>query len=555
MRFKTTEELAAAAKKNEQKLPAPPPANGSPYLTLDYRPDGVYLTTHTALGGRRMSAPDSILYLTRKRVSGFLRDEVTAALNAPETPYKIAPPQEEFGIDESISCTVVGGGASATLTLSPPDGGCGVGWPEIHAALTRAGVVFGVDIPACARLLKDKPYGRAVVVALSLPPIRGIDGSLEFLFQRERRPAPTERSDGRADYRNLGLIENVERGQTLVIAHPPVPGTDGMTVLGLAVPFTAGKAMTLPAGRGCDVSPDGGRLVASLSGRVEWEDRRVCVYDRYEVGDVNFAVGNIDFVGDVVIRGQVPAGFSIRARNIEVHGVVEGAKLIAALDIVLKGGIRGANAAYLSAGRHIQASFIEGTKAELGGNLYAESIIQSTVDAQGRVVVSGKKAIISASSVRAMQEIVVSLAGSPSFATTHLEVGVSPLLLSQLDQQSALLSRRESECNRFSLLLERLEQLAQRGELSPERQSQRETTAQMVLRLSAEIARLREETGALRERLEQVSDGAVHVRNIAYPGVYVHVSQQIYKIIDSVSFSTFKLHQGEIVILPFSATQ
>ena len=51
------------------------------------------------------------------------------------------------------------------------------------------------------------------------------------------------------------------------------------------------------------------------------------VFPIYEVnGDVDYHTGNIDFVGTVVIRGNVLTGFRIRAAgDIRIVGGVEGA--------------------------------------------------------------------------------------------------------------------------------------------------------------------------------------------------------------------------------------
>lgn len=47
---------------------------------------------------------------------------------------------------------------------------------------------------------------------------------------------PKELADGSVDYRNLNLFETAVEGQKLAVAHPAVPGKDGMTVFAKSIP-------------------------------------------------------------------------------------------------------------------------------------------------------------------------------------------------------------------------------------------------------------------------------------------------------------------------------
>ena len=83
--------------------------------------------------------------------------------------------------------------------------------------------------------------------------------------------------------------------------------------------------MPLPRGKNTEISEDGTQLVASIAGSVDFTGNVFQVKPVLEVpGDVDFSTGNINFLGDVNIRGNVLSGFTVRAMgNVRVEGVVE----------------------------------------------------------------------------------------------------------------------------------------------------------------------------------------------------------------------------------------
>ena len=122
-----------------------------------------------------------------------------------------------------------------------------------------------------------------------------------------------EDEHGRVDYFNLNLVQSVEKGGVICQAVPPKEGVPGRTVLNQEIPCKTGKTAALPKGRNTEASEDGTKLLAMKSGRVEFSGRGFMVKSVLEInGNVDFSSGNINFVGDVHIHGDVSSGFSIR---------------------------------------------------------------------------------------------------------------------------------------------------------------------------------------------------------------------------------------------------
>ena len=123
---------------------------------------------------------------------------------------------------------------------------------------------------------------------------------------------------------------------------------------------------------------------------------KINVYAIYEVlGDVDNSTVNIDFIGNVIIKGNVLTGFKVKAGGyIEVRGVVEGAKLVAQGDVVLKKGIQGMGKGIIETQGNVIARFIENSTVTAKGNITTETILHSAINCGGKVEVGGRKGLI-----------------------------------------------------------------------------------------------------------------------------------------------------------------
>ena len=97
--------------------------------------------------------------------------------------------------------------------------------------------------------------------------------------------------------------------------------------------------------------------------------------------DIDFATGNIDFLGNIIIHGNIAPGFKVHATgDIEIKGFVEGAQVIAEGSIEVKGGITSGAKGLVKAGQNVYARFIENSIVEAGGDVVVrDSIMQSQV--------------------------------------------------------------------------------------------------------------------------------------------------------------------------------
>lgn len=139
-------------------------------------------------------------------------------------------------------------------------------------------------------------------------------------------------------------------------------------------------------------------MYAAIDGLVTKTDRdKLNVFPVYEVnGDVDYNIGNIDFVGTVVIRGNILTGFRVKASgDIRVTGGIEGAEVESDGSIEITGGVIGSNKGYVKAGRNIRCSFVqEGNVIAYEDITVTQSIMHSNVRAGKSVRCLGAKGLI-----------------------------------------------------------------------------------------------------------------------------------------------------------------
>jgi uncharacterized protein (DUF342 family) len=281
----------------------------------------------------------------------------------------------------------------AYISFNPPDNGRMLTLDEVLGELSKNGVIYGINKTNLETVVKYPVFNEMICVAEGTQPVNGHNGKVEFSFDINRESRPTILEDGRVDFRELNLIQSAEKGQVLCTLIPPVPGVPGKTVYGTDLPALDGKPVPMPKGRNVVVSDDGATLLANISGQISYIDGKVSVFATYEVqADVDNSTGNINFIGNVSVRGNVLSGFVIEAGgNVEVLGVVEGAVIKAGGDIILRRGMQGMGKGVLVSGGDIIARYIENSNIEARNDIKAEAIMHSNVKCGNKLELSGRK--------------------------------------------------------------------------------------------------------------------------------------------------------------------
>lgn len=416
------------------------------------------------------------------------------------------------------------------MLTAPGPGGCDLSAESILSFLRNNKIVYGIKEDVLQEL-EDRPrYRELILVAEGSRPQNGRDAYMQFNFSVDKTEIHLKESaDGRVNFKELGLIQNVVAGQPLARKVPAENAIPGRTVTGKILPARNGKDIPLPLGKNVRVSEDGVTVLAEINGQVTYIGGKINVEEVFTVqGDVNLKSGNVMFLGTVLVQGNVEDGFIVKASgNIEVHGNVGKSELVAEGDIIVHQGITGKSGGSIQAGKNVWAKFIENAKVEAGESvIVSDGIVNSDVTANKKIICQGKRAAIVGGHYRACEEINTKTLGSPVGGTeTICEVGYDPKSKARMDQLNQQLSPLRRQIEEMDKNISTLQALKKQRKTLPE---EKEAILQESMAKRAEVA---QEAAALAKEIESIQTylsnlktrGKVSVSGKAHPGVKIFI--------------------------------
>ena len=272
------------------------------------------------------------------------------------------------------------------------------------------------------------------------------------------------------------------------------------------------------------------------------------VYPVYEVkGSVDNSTGDIRFVGKVVVRGNVLTGFSIKADgDIEVDGVVEGAKLESEGNILLKRGAQGSGRGSLICKGSLVSKFIENCTVEVGGDIVADAIMHSIISSKSTIELKGRKGLLVGGKVAARNEIRAKTIGSPMATVTTIEVGIDPDLRKNMDSIVKKLEQEKKSLEQVNFNIGLIAKMAKKGYVPENKKVLLKKCVELKAQLEENIKQHETLVNGMKEQLNTISRGRVKVQNVVYPGTVITIGSSTMHVKDPVEYATFYRMGGEI---------
>jgi hypothetical protein len=302
----------------------------------------------------------------------------------------------------------------------------------ITALLKEHEVKHGIstqDIREAVELLNQGIEVDDKVIARGTPSEPGQDGAIEVLVPLKTEHQPTAKADGagKLDFRDRGTIPIVEPDTPVARLTPAMPGHPGRDVQSNFLHVPEVRMLKLRKGKGVTLSGDGLTLISTVHGMAHrpevdlFEVQEIYIID----GDVDFQVGHVDFPGVVRVSGSVLPDFKVRCHTLEVGILESRSKVEVKADLIVEGGILGAE---VKAGGKVSARYISQSKVTAGDDvIVANEIVASEVEATGRVHITSSDGRIVDSQISAVRGISCAKVNS-STASSILRFGVSPEL-------------------------------------------------------------------------------------------------------------------------------
>ncbi len=515
------------------------------YFQLEVKAKGVYMHFMPPTDkGAAFRMEDAIAYLESHNITGYNTIEMKRALESRVKTELFISSAKLPVSGEEIFLKISDDKMRATVKFYPPfKNGRVLDQKDIEASLEAAGITMGIKEDVIRGFLTDRQYCQEIVIAEGEEPVQGVDAQIIYHFDTDLRAKPQLKEDGSVDFHQLNSISHVKKGEVLASLTPEKRGKKGYNVIGEWVDPREPKKKKLSYGKNISLTKDKLSIVSEVDGHVNLVDDKVFVSDVYEiVTDVDAGTGDIEYNGNIEVKGNVRSGFTLKANgDISVNGVVEGAILIAQGDIILRCGIQGKGKGELSAGGNIVTKFIENAVVNAGANITTEAILHSRVNAKDSILVTGKKGFVTGGKVSALSLIEAKTIGSSMGADTVISVGTNPEDKEKEHQLQIEMDELRREIVRLEPVVTKMTTSLAAGErFAPDKLAQMRVLVGKYRQCKKKYEENESMIMQLLENEKVEKTARIRVKGKIYPGVKIVISDSMYVIKETAQYCQFQ---------------
>ncbi|WP_033169891.1 DUF342 domain-containing protein [Selenomonas sp. ND2010] len=419
---------------------------------------------------------------------------------------------------------------------------------NVRAALSEHNIVFGIDDEAIRVGVESlNPF----VAARGKPPKNGENARIERHFDLGVKGRPKVDQYDRVDFKDMNLFVLAKKGDLLAVRIPQTEGEAGRDVYGMEVPAKNGKPIPIPQGKNTEITGEN-ELIASIDGQIVDSGKKITIDPHLLIqGSVGVGTGNIDFIGSVEIKGNVEAGFVVKATgDIEIGGMISGGD-VEGRNVYIKGGINGMNRGKVKAREDIRAAFAENAVIESDRDIYIQDVaLHSNISAGKRIFLEDKRGMVTGGLMEAGEEIRCKIIGNTAFVVTRMAVGVNPQLQ----------KRYRELCQEYKESKQRLKQITQMlntlgkidiSRLPQERINQINALTRSQFPLAGKIKRDEKEILAIEAELNMMQNGKIRVSDTVYPGVRISINSVMMNVQSEIKRATLSVKNDRVDIGPY----
>jgi uncharacterized protein len=317
---------------------------------------------------------------------------------------------------------------------------------QLEESAKAAGITWGIDTDGLQKLAdalaRDTKLKPLLPVARGELPTEPEDATPEISFSYISQSGLVK-EDGSIDLRERNSFPGVAEGESLAQGKAGVAGKEGHTVKGEAIEVRSPVEAELVAGENVKLegTAPNQKLVSEMDGGASCSTSEITADGVQKVqytvavrpvaqvsGNVDYDTGNLDFKGNVEIKGSVLSPFVVKATgDIRIGETVEsGAQVYGEANLVVNLGIVGESTVVKTEG-NITAKFIQDATVSAGGDIAVGSYIRSAnVSSQGSITVEGSGGSVGGilgGEVWASDSITSKNVGSEHTSTTAISLG------------------------------------------------------------------------------------------------------------------------------------
>lgn len=456
-------------------------------------------------------------------------------------------------VDCKYDVSVSTGNKEAFIFITPPSGtGKGVTVDGIEAALKANNVVFGLREDVIKMIADDQKYSQKLCVAVAQLPIDGVSGSITYKYDKKVEAAPTENERGFVDYKDLGFIRVVRTGDVIADITLPTEGEPGVDVRGGKIAQYPGKKAQFTLGPNTKITEDEQHVVAAADGRLIFKNNAFTVETTVIInGDVDASVGNISFIGDVIIKGNVCEGFKVSSNtNITVSGEVNGATLEAGGNITIK---QGCVFAKITCHGNVSALFCERSNINCDGNISAQNYVICNIYCAGELTIKASNGSLIGGKYTILNSLEASNIGSKTYTPTDITLGDNAILADEKTQLEMKIAAAQKKIEDLTMIVNFLnEKKKELRKLPDDKEEMLATAVRQRVLLNVEIKTNQKRIDEINVYLSTKQQLWVRCKGYIYPGTRITINDNVFKADKEYAHSMVSIGaDGEITATPF----
>lgn len=420
---------------------------------------------------------------------------------------------------------------------------------SLRQLLTQHHIKYGIMDEAITHFIQRPTMDLfPLTIARGKQPEHGKDGKVEYVsdFSTEIN------RDQQWNFRDVMRIPSVKKGEKIATLKPPTKGTPGYMVNGKMIAARPGRPALIKAGKNVVFNEENQTFYAVSEGQLSIRGKLIQIQPVIEIHEtLSMKKGNLDFVGTIIIRGDVPAGYSVKAGgDIKIFGMVEAATISAGGSVHVSEGLAGQGKGTIESGESIQIGYINQGNVIADKDLYVEnSIIHSICTIKGHVFCQKGSIIGGTLSVGKMAE--AKDVGNRLSTKTEIIFGLNQLVEQQKNKLLTKKQDLEAMLAKLTLLGEKLK--ANKKTDDPKLRITALRQKHSWSKTKAEMEKVEQAVNELNSYLGSEQEAELIVRNYLYSNVTVAFGKYRRVIKADHHYVKMNLVDNEIVIHPLSS--
>lgn len=378
-----------------------------------------------------------------------------------------------------------------------------------------------------------------IIFAKAHPPKEGVPERFEFLpkFSRVNKIFEVEEENLKPEdlRERFQKILCAEKDEVIAKWFPPIPPAPGVNIWGDPIPPPPLKEeKILELGENLYINERDNSIRAKVSGVVIYDKKKLEIYPEFVLkGDVDFSVGNINFIGQkLIIQGDVKFGFTVNCKgNLELKGCTENKVTIFVEGIFQSEGVLRGEETIIKVKGEARIKGAEFATLEIEGDLFVKDyLIFTKTNVTGNILATEGKGIIYGGVVLAEGIIETKSLGHVAQTKTEIRAGYRKEKINTFLALAGKMELYEELLKKINSGIELANKLMQEGRLSSKQEQTLNKLVSEKEKIERSLKEAKDSFKILRKEIEDLKDKKIKVLQKVYPNVILGIAEVTYTV-------------------------